>query len=377
MPREYGFRVFTVETYSNRIKDNTPLDVQAGSTTHTELVDLIEHISHRGTHFLDAKQPDDPQDPRIPKVSITLDNPTPISYSIYHFEVCTGEVGGHRWARSEDGVEHEIANASAERGYYATMLFPSDAPATKFLLVLETHKSSDVKSRLFWLLNSVSAHLKREAVKTQEAERERISASGEKPPARKKFSRLLFQVRQVTDSEHFDRVLENAQSASAEFTESAPTDSGGNGRPMKRKLTYRLLDSNEKEAAGAIGKLWASRQNASSRNANLAADGILELAEAIDIDTNELGSYDAVALRIRSAEGFSVTVRPDSTRDMFTYPVSDGQPPEAFYYMKASGKIEELAAKLALNTSPIDIHEVNQCFSDSALPLSSADYQTA
>lgn len=367
MAREYGFRVYSIKMYANQIKNKEPLEVHLGSAHQEELISVIDEAARRGTRFIDTVQPDDEDEPRIPKLSITVDQPVDIGEGKLHLEVSTGEIGGHRWAKSEDGKEYPIANASAERGHFVTLIFPKpDIAANEFLMVVETHRSADVRSRLLWLLNLVSYDMKRAAKAKQDAERKRLKKQGEKLPKKKHFNKYLFEARQVADSAHFNHVLQTARSATAVFTEHIPSPTGGNGNSIRRRLSYSLITEEDRRAAGDVGRRWFSRvRGHGAQSTEPAPDAVMELAEAVNTEEGEVASYDSASLNIKSDTGFSVTVKPDDVRDMFTYEVSDGRPSERFFYHKIAPKVSDLALTLDLEIFPIETAEVEECLNDS------------
>lgn len=372
MAREYGFRVFRVEMYENQQKGKDPIPLHVGSEGRDALLDLIEHAAVLGTTFLNSKQPDDETEPPIPKVSITVTKPEFVTDSIVHFEVSTGEIGGHRHAVSEDGSQQSLEDASAERGFFGTLCFPrvADGPA-ECLLVLETHKSADVKRRLFPFLNRLSRDLKAAAKAEEEQEREAARAAGEKPKPRGTFVKYIFAVQQVADSDYFNRLLQEAKSATAVFTESVPSSSGSLGSEVQKTLTFSLRTDEQKRQAGGIGRAWHRRTQGDDDGSH--PDAISELAAAVNLDADYVQDYDEVCIRIKSKNGESVTVRPHEARDMFTYQISDGQPSVVYYYMKVAPKVAELAQRLGLEVDEIDLVEVEECLTDSTSDQSSGD----
>lgn len=368
--RDYGFRVFIVEMFENQQKGKDPVPLHVGSEARDELLDLIERAASLGTTFLDSKQPDNAGEPAIPKVSITVTGPQYVTDSIVHFEVSTGEVGGHRHAVTEDGSQQSLEDASAERGFFGTFCFPRVEGGTPAcLLVLETHKSSDVKRRLFPFLNRLSRELKKEAVDAERQERKAAREAGEELKPRGKFVKYLFDVRQIADSDYFNRLLQEAKSATAVFTESVPSSSGGLGSEVQKTLTFSLRTDEQKRGAGVVGRLWHGRTQSGSDGSH--PDAISELAAAVNLNEEEVSDYDEVCIRIRSKNGESVTVRPHQARDMFTYQISDGQPSVIYYYMKVAPKVAELAQGVGLDVDEIDVAEVKECLIDSTSAQSS------
>ena len=49
MPRAYGFRVFIVEAFMNRKKDQQALDCSSSSNVRGEIVELLDRLAERGT----------------------------------------------------------------------------------------------------------------------------------------------------------------------------------------------------------------------------------------------------------------------------------------------------------------------------------------
>lgn len=372
MARDYGFRVFKLEIYANQQKGKDPLPLGVGSHGQGALMGLLDHAASLGPTFLEAKQPDDPDEPRMPNVSITVAAGTYVTDALVHFEVSTGEVGGHKHAVTQDGEPQSLAEASAERGFFATLLFPrSDEGASQALLVLETHKGGDVKGRLFPFLNRLSRQLKREAVAAEDDAREEAKRQGTAVPAKTAHEKYLFEVRQIADSDYLYRLLKEAKSATAVFTESVPTSSGGQGTRAQKTLTYSLLTDEQRLAAGDTGRKWFKRRGKPQAANEPHPDAIAELAAAVNLNQDEVNDYDEVCVRITSKSGESVTVRPTEARDMFTYPISDGQPSVVYYYEAIAAKVAELAQTAGIEVDVIESSEVEECLIDSTSAPSS------
>ncbi|MCW2588504.1 MAG: hypothetical protein JWQ86_931, partial [Mycobacterium sp.] len=73
MARTHGFRVFVVQAFENRIKGKTALDVSWGSHAAQQIVELLDEVHARNTHFfVPAVAPKDGE-PEKPTATLTVD----------------------------------------------------------------------------------------------------------------------------------------------------------------------------------------------------------------------------------------------------------------------------------------------------------------
>lgn len=370
MGREYGFRIFRVQAFHNQVKGKEPLSVAVGNDGYHEVRDLLEAASHYGSQFIKRKQPTDPSEPMLSDRCITVSQPVPITDGFLHLAVSLGAVGEHERAVSPNGTTTSLSGKAAEKAHYVSVIFPRGA-GDEFLLVCETHHSSDVRRPFLWFLQRLSADAKKETLAQQENDARAALDAGEVAPKKAPVTRLLFESKQISDSDYLNQLLQSAKTASANFTEKVPSTTASVGQVTQKRLTYTLLTDEHRQAAADTGMKWQRRRlrkqkQEQSDQLSEHPDAVVELGEALGLDGAEVQEYDECSVRITSKGGETTTIRPDDLRDMFTYPVSDGQPSVVYYYTKVSPKVAELARDIDLEVEEVAPEEVAECVTGSS-----------
>lgn len=104
------------------------------------------------------------------------------------------------------------------------------------------------------------------------------------------------------------------------------------------------------------------------------SQGVSELADLLQAEDllaeGEEEDYNAASIQVHSPSG-GTRIAVDSLRDVFTYPVSDGQPSVYYYYDKVSPRISSIALEEHMEIDFISAREVSQWVEDSTSDHSS------
>ncbi|MEQ4519295.1 hypothetical protein ABLI39_08035 [Pseudarthrobacter sp. B907] len=363
MPRAYGFRVFTVEAFMNRKKDQSPLDSSSTSNVRNEILALLERIHAQGTWRFPPK-PSPDGEPERPTETATLSAVTVVNQEVIHLEMAIGETGSHAFATHPVEPAVDIANRSAERPHMITLVF-SPQVATRFIIVAQTAYRRDAVSRFLSMLTQEGNIWKKERLAAQESSRAMARETGAPVPQKRPEVRLLFEAKQAADNAFLDEILQGAKSAAATFTSRVGSNRGGNPDRVDRTLKISLIDDQQKEIAPRVGRTWMSRRRQGTTTTQ--RDGVSEVSAFLEaehlLDESEGDRYDQVSLSIRSANNETTTIAVDTLRDVFTYPVSDGSPDVYFYYDRVSSRLHTIAMQDGLHLNRIDPSEVQECLS--------------
>ncbi|MDO5619515.1 hypothetical protein [Kocuria sp.] len=361
MPRAYGFRVFIVEAYSNRKKDQTPLDCSSSSSVRNETLELIERLHAKGTMRFPPRAPKDGE-PDKPTQTATMSAPVVVNQEVIHLEIATGETGSHGFATHPVEPAMNIADRSAERPYLITLVF-SPQTANRFVIVAQTAHRRDGLRRFLSMLTQEGIVWKNERRVAQEVLREAAKTARHPLPTRRPESRLLFDANQASDNAFLDEILQGAKSASATFTSRLGSNRGGEPDRVGRTLKISLVDDKQREIAPQVGRTWMGRKRRG--DATSTKEGVSEVSALLEsenlLDEHEGDRYDEVSLSIRSASNETTTIAVDTLRDVFTYPVSDGSPGIKFYYEQVAARLHTIAMQDGLHLNPIDPDEVEEC----------------
>lgn len=369
MPRAYGFRVFTVEAFMNRKKDQAPLDCASTSSVRNEILVLLERIHAKGTWRFPPK-PSKDGEPERPTQTATLAAPTVINQELIHLEIAVGETGSHGFATHPVEPAMNISNRSAERPHMITLIF-SPQTATRFIIVGQTAHRRDAVGRFLSMLTQEGINYKNERIAAQKSLRAAAREGGTPVPRKYPEARLLFEAKQAADNAFLDEILKGAKSAAATFTSRLGSNRGGNPDRVARTLKISLLDDQQKEIAPRVGRLWMGRLRQGSTTTQ--REGVSEVSALLEsehlLEEHEGDRYDQVSLSVRSASNETTTIAVDTLRDVFTYPVSDGSPDVYFYYDRVSSRLHTIAMQDGLHLDIIDPHEVQECLSASTSGL--------
>jgi hypothetical protein len=355
----HGFRVYVVQAFKNRIKDQEPEDVSFRSSTRDEILALLEGLHHLESHHLEPRSSGDGV-PRKPTRTVSIGEPHLIRDDLWHVVVSVGELGSHRRATRANKKPRDLKKWSAEADHNVTFLFPKSG--NEFLVVAQTIRRRDAVLELLSLLTQRGLEQKKAAKAAEDAARELAKGDGKTPPKRAPHSRLLFDRRQAVDNSYIDEIIGTAKSATAVFQSTVPSDRGGARPKVKRSLQIRLRDENEREIGRTVGRKWFNRTK--DGTSSTAAEGVSELAELLEaedlFDTDETARYNAASVAVTSESGASTTIAVDTLRDVFTYPVSEGEPSIRFYYDKVAPRVKIVAAEERVDVRPISPTEVEE-----------------
>lgn len=369
MPRAYGFRVFTVQAFTNRKKDQTPLDSSSTSNVRNEILELLERIHAQGTWRFPPK-PSTDGEPERPTQTATLSAPTVVNQEVIHLEIATGETGSHVFATHPVEPAVDIANRSAERPHLITLVF-SPQTTDRFIIVGQTAYRRDGVGRFLSMLTQEGITWKKERLIAQDSSRKTAREAGAPVPAKRPESRLLFEAKQAADNAFLDEILRGAKSAAATFTSRIGSNRGGTPDRVGRTLKISLIDDQQKEIAPRVGRTWMGRLRQGSMTSQ--RDGVSEVSALLEsehlLEEHEGDRYDQVSLSIRSDSNETTTIAVDTLRDVFTYPVSDGAPDAYFYYERVSSRLYTIAMQDGLHLNKIDADEVQECLSASMSDL--------
>src|SRR4051794_17991325 len=124
MARNYGFRLFVVQAFSNRIAGRDAEDVSVGSPARHEIVSLLEQLHQAGTQFLEPRIAPAPGEPERPVATVTVGDPAVVRNDLVHVNVAVGEQGSHRQATRRGRKPRDLEKWSPEADHYVTFVFP-------------------------------------------------------------------------------------------------------------------------------------------------------------------------------------------------------------------------------------------------------------
>jgi hypothetical protein len=356
----HGFRVYVVQAFKNRIKDQDPEDVSSNSSARDEILSLLESLQADGTHHIEPRLSRDDA-PKKPTRTVTVGEPHLVRDDLWHVVVSLGELGTHSRATRAKKKSKDLKKWSAEAEYIITFLFPKSG--NEFLVIAQTIRRRDPVLELFSLLTQRSGERKKAARAAEDAARAVSINEGNTPPKRVAGTRLLFRRRQAVDNSYIDEIIGSAKSATAVFQSIVPSDRGGRRSKVRRSLQIRLRDENEKEIGQTVSKNWFRRSKDGA--SPTMSEGVSELAgllEAQDLfDSDETARYNSASVAVKSESGASTTIAVDTLRDVFTYPVSDGAPTPLFYYEKIAPRVRVVAAEERVDVGAISPMEVVEC----------------
>ncbi len=358
-----------VQAFKNRIKDQEPEDASCKSSTSETILALLESLHHLESHHLEPRASVEGLPPK-PTRTVTVGEPHLIRDDLWHVVVSVGELGSHRRATRPDKKPRDLKKWSAEAEHHVTFLFPKSGK--EFLVVAHTIRRRDPVPELFSLLTQSGVQQKKSAKAAEDAARELARTEGISPPNRVPHSRLLFSRRQAVDNSYIDEIIGSAKSATAVFRSTVPSDRGGKRPQVRRSLQIQLRDENEKEIGRSVGKRWFHRAKAG--NSSTAAQGVSELAGLLETENlfhiDEVARYNTASVAVMSDSGASTTIAVDTLRDVFTYPVSEGEPSLRFYYDKVAPRVRVVAAEERVDVKAISPVEVEECL-DASIPVPS------
>lgn len=372
MGSQFGFRVYLVRAFENRIKDRDPLNAAVGSRVHRELEMLLGDLAGRPTYYFQPAPPKDGEPPRAAE-SLTVYPATPIRDDWWHLVAALGETGSHRVATRPDDEPTDLQGTSPEVDHEITFLFPT-SDDDRFLVVAQTVRSRDPIRRLFSRITAVGLEKKQARQAADKAEREASKQAGDKPEPLKQHTRLLFESTQVADNEYLRTLIHNAKKASATFTSYEASARGSGSDPKRRTLTINI-DPEDTSLFADMAQVWAKRYGEADPPS--LADGVSEVAAVLEerdlLEDGESHRYDRAALSVIAKNGDRATIAVDTLREMFTYPVTDGRPPHYTHYGQVAPRVASIAAQIELPIRALDAMEADECLNASAFDLSVAE----
>ncbi|MCW2789506.1 MAG: hypothetical protein JWP56_1809 [Aeromicrobium sp.] len=365
MARTHGFRVFVVQAFENRIKGKTALDVSWGSHAAQQIVELLDEVHARNTHFfVPAVAPKDGE-PEKPTATLTVDPLVAIRDGLVHVQVSAGEMGSHRHATRPGRKPTSLKKRSAEAEHFVAFVFPK-VSQDRFLIVTQTIRRRDPIERLLARMKQISYEQKKAAQEANTEARKAARLAKVTPPPKETHTKLVFDRRQAADDAYLDQIVAGAKKATAVFTGYAP-NARGEAEQVERTLRVNLLVDEDLKASARVSRRWLRRQR--KKEAIAPADAVAELGSELTqglLADDELGAYDKVSVSLRNEKGETTSIAADNLRDVFTYPVSDGRPDEIFFYTKVSERLDTIALQEGIEVDPLDPVEVSECLEDSA-----------
>tara|TARA_R110002124_G_scaffold170534_1_gene338021 strand:+ start:867 stop:1535 length:669 start_codon:yes stop_codon:yes gene_type:complete len=174
------------------------------------------------------------------------------------------------------------------------------------------------------------------------------------------YNRLLFKAEQTPDDAYLDEILAGAKSATASF-QSVDVTARGRRKPVLRELTISLRDSVGQRIGRDMGRQWFGQQRRGEASVDHGVSDLAVVLEEQDlIEPGEAARYDQAAVRVTSESGQTTKIATDSLRDAFTYPVSIGTPPPAYFYEKVAPRVRAVALQWALPMARIMREEIEE-----------------
>jgi hypothetical protein len=364
MARTYGFRVFIVEAYPNRVKGNQPYNAGAGSLLYGEIAHLLQRLQGKGTQQYLPRPAEDGSIDK-PTKTATLKSFVEVSPSMIHATISVGETGSHATATRPKKKTRDLKNWSPEADHDVTFIFP-DGKESRFFLVTQTIHRRDPHLRLLAMLRAESMIVRTEREASDAATRRAAIASGGKAPTKQTFKRLLFEAKQASDNAYLDEILTNADSASVVF-KSKKMDAKGAVEYVDRVLQIKLRDENIFDVGRRVGRVWTERlRSGASADPHSAVSEVSDVLIEHDLlDEGEDEKYESAAITVKRKSEASTTIAVDTLRDAFTYPLSDLRPSWYTYYEQVGGRTQKIALQESIQIHPIDPHEVSRCLTDS------------
>jgi hypothetical protein len=359
----YGFKVFVAEAYPNRVHGNDPLNVSSSSNVRGRILELLEQAHHLGTQeFAPRSSPSG--EPARPAATLTVGDPADLREDFLHVSVEAGIVGRHTRATKRGEAPQDLTGRAAEAAHSVAFIFPRRND-TQFIIVAQTVNKTEPVRRLLSLLQHIDLERRNEAREADKRDRAAARLAGERVPSSREHNRLAFEWWQATDSAYLQEILGHARSVSAVFQSHKPSSRGGS-EVVARTLTIALRDGEHVAAGGAVARGWESRQ----RSGGVAAsdDGVSELSgvleqQALTYD-GEAEYYDSASLRVVAEDGTRATVAANTLRDVFTYPVSDGNPSLTYFYNAVLERLPAIAREADVHLHSISSTEVREWLTD-------------
>lgn len=362
----YGFRIYVIEAYPNSKKDKDPLDLHCDGSTRDHILELLEDLAAEGTLFFPPSVPPQPGHPPKPTPSMTVSDPTVIRQDLIHVRVSMGELDAHRKAASPSGPDVPLEGHSAETDHHVTFLFPTEQDAPSALLISQTYRRRDPVARLLAMMQRRSMELRNLKQQEEKELRAKIKDEGGSPPPKQAFHKVVFDRRQATDSNYLDEIIEGAKRAKAVFQAHVPSDRG-NGERVQKSMSVELHLDEERKLGQRISRRWAGRTRRGEDTTR--AQGRDEVAEALYehdlIRQDEAVPYDSAQISLTGGPAGTATIAVDTMREVFTYPVSNGQPPVVYFYEAVAPRVEAVAAEEGIEVDSIDAAEVGECLDGS------------
>lgn len=356
----YGFRIYAVEAYRNRVKGEEPADVKEGGAVHQHVLECLEEMDGR-TFFQRVRLPADPDADRPPKRrrSISFRQHAPWPSGWIHIQVSIGREGDHDRATAEGHAAVTISHRSAESRRFVTLIFPPEGD--RFLLVSEVFAQGDARELVLRQLASASMRLREAKHVDSQKAYQAAKAGGESPlpKVQPRGDRYIFRSRQLVDGEYLDDLLTRAHDVSAEFTLNLPSPRGGGGTYQRKKLVVRLLDEDERLGASRVSRSWIHRRQGKEGVGQREAIG--EIDSVLSLSDSDTEGYDTVALRVTTADAERVTIGPLDAKEVFTYPLSASQCSAVYYYSKIEKPLVRVAQLNEIELIQIDHKEVAAC----------------
>lgn len=360
----WGYRIYAFQFKYGH--DELPLYEQEIRETFN---DLIGNVQNQGTlkgspKFRAIGEPEasvdeeaeiDSYQPSTP--TMTVKNAEWRTNEHLHLLVSIGDAGLHDdLVDPVSQVRQSILNQSAEVTLRVDIYFP--VSGTRGILVTESQGMRDPVARLFKWTQYQWIQRKEELEKANRSKLEewkKAKELGEDVGARpqvKSYKRYYIRGIRLGDAELLKRIIETAESGSAEFYELSP-----DGK-KKHSLTRNVRTNTE------IGMLGKALQKFGAGNENLKKtkeETVLELIQDLEYDPESLDAggiqLEDATLKLKSSAG-NVTFKPGQASDIFTYPFKTGRLKDKGYYRTTVAKAQALAPAASIELDDVEDSEV-------------------
>lgn len=340
MPRgtKYGFQLFTVHLHMRTSRPTIDFVKgrleQGGSSLAKSFRDALPSLVNktRVGPLSYREQDDDSKSEKTsdtkPAIRVVLAEVA--SDNRIDFEFRYGRVGSHDLAIAEDASQDAVLSGKASTNEFrASLYLPTSGH--KALLVVE-NRSNLCPTDYF--LKHLSFHFKELDDALQDQDRGgwwRMMAQG------------------VTDSERLDEVLLQGRGAALQLEKFAPSVDGRR-RSAVTTLRQDGLPLGKLAQIRALAYDWLDLRNPDTDPAPIpsGSNSVEQVATLIDVKIIA-EQFDDGAIVYDDGNGRTQTIRPQSVRDVFVYPVSEGSRPTASQIRtKAEARIRKLMPTIGI-----------------------------
>ena len=93
----HGFRIYVVQAFKNRVKDQEPEDLSTNSIARAEIIRLLDGLHEVGSYLIRPRSVP-VGEPERPTRTVTVGDPMLVRDDLVHLVVSMGESGSHRRA---------------------------------------------------------------------------------------------------------------------------------------------------------------------------------------------------------------------------------------------------------------------------------------